>query len=707
MRTLCNRLLFLLAVLSALPSFSYAQVRESGTGEPGPVKSQHLTAELISDSGTIAPGGKSRVALALMLEPGWHVYWFYAGDSGEPPLVAWSAPTGLSLGPMQYPAPSRLPLGPLMDYGYEGTAVFPFDLSTSPQTPLGNVDLKAHVRWLVCREVCLPGKAYLGLNLKVIPQASSQTNKLIDAAVGAEPVKAPSSVKIAVTATRDMLTLSVVTGKKETSAEYYPVDDDSIRNAAEQKIESTPDGVRLVTERADTSDTLPKELKGVLKLSGGRSYTFDVPVAPAIGHSGRGDEPGLLLAVALAFAGGIILNLMPCVFPVLFLKALALVGSAGESKARQRAHGMAYTAGILCSFWIIVGALLTLRALGKQAGWGFQLQSPGFVVAMTCLLFFMALSLAGMFDLGMTLTSAGDSLARKGGYTGSFFTGVLATVVATPCTAPLMGAAIGFALSQRALVTFTVFTSLAIGLAFPYLALTFVPGWASKLPRPGRWMETLKQLTSVPLFLTVVWLLWVYGHLSGSTAGDGIDHVARLLVGLLILAIGGWILGRWPARRLGYLAAAAMAAIALAFPLFTAQSDRLQWQPFSNAALDEARSEGKPVFVDFTAAWCLSCQVNEKAVLQDRGVEQELVRRHYVLLRADWTRYDPEITSELSRVGRSGVPTYVIISGPSERATHVLPELLTRGVVLDAIRQAGTQQDSQTLTSIHTGKTGG
>ena len=707
MRTFYSRLLFLLAVLSALPVFGYAQVRESGTGEPEPVKSQHLTAELISDSGTIAPGGKSRVALALMLEPGWHVYWFYAGDSGEPPVVAWSAPTGLSLGPMQYPAPSRLPLGPLMDYGYESTAVFPFDVSTSPQTPFGNVSLKAHVRWLVCRELCLPGKAYLGLNLKVVPQASSETNKLIDAAVGGEPVKTPSSVKIAVTATRDMLTLSVVTGKKETSAEYYPVDDDSIRNAAEQKIESTPDGVRLVTERADTSDTLPKELKGVLKMSGRRSYTFDLPVASAIGHSDRGDEPGLLRAVALAFAGGIILNLMPCVFPVLFLKALALVGSAGESKTRQRAHGMAYSAGILCSFWIIVGALLTLRALGKQAGWGFQLQSPGFVVAMTCLLFFMALSLAGMFDLGMTLTSAGDSLARKGGYTGSFFTGVLATVVATPCTAPLMGAAIGFALSQRSLVTFTVFTSLAFGLALPYLALTFVPGWAGKLPRPGRWMETLKQLTSVPLFLTVVWLIWVYGRLSGSTVGDGIDHVARLLVGLLILAIGGWILGRWPARRWGYIAAAVTAAAALAFPLVTPQADRLQWRPFSNAALEEARSEGKPVFVDFTAAWCLSCQVNEKAVLQDRGVEQELVRRHYVLLRADWTRYDPEITSELSRVGRSGVPTYVIISGPSERATHVLPELLTRGVVLDAIRQAGAQQDSQTLTSIHTGKTGG
>jgi thiol:disulfide interchange protein DsbD len=318
----------------------------------------------------------------------------------------------------------------------------------------------------------------------------------------------------------------------------------------------------------------------------------------------------------------------------------------------------------------------------------------------------MALSLAGMFDLGLALTNTGDSLARKGGYTGSFFTGVLATVVATPCTAPLMGAAVGFALSQSALVSLTVFTSLAFGLASPYLVLTFVPGWARRLPRPGRWMENLKQLTSVPLFLTVVWLIWVYGRLSGSTAGDSTDHVARLLVGLLILAIGGWTLGRWPARRWGYVAAVAAAAAALAFPLITARSDRLEWQPFSNAALEEAQSEGKPVFVDFTAAWCLSCQVNEKAVLQDRGIEQELLRRHYVLLRADWTRYDPEITNELSRVGRSGVPTYVIISGPNQRSTHVLPELLTRGIVLDAIRQAGIDRDSQTLAPIPSEKGG-
>jgi thiol:disulfide interchange protein len=295
-----------------------------------------------------------------------------------------------------------------------------------------------------------------------------------------------------------------------------------------------------------------------------------------------------------------------------------------------------------------------------------------------------------MFDLGLTLTSAGDGLARKSGYAGSFFTGVLATVVATPCTAPLMGAAIGFALSQNAIVTFAVFTALALGLSLPYTALTLVPGWARWLPRPGRWMETLKQLTSIPLFLTVVWLIWVYGHLSGGAQGDSSDSIARLLVGLIVLAIAGWILGRWPARRWGYVAAGIAVLAALAAPLSASHADRLRWQPFSDAALDAARDQGKPVFVDFTAAWCLSCQVNERVVLGDKEVEQQLLRGHYVLLRADWTRYDPEITAALRRVGRSGVPTYVIFSGTRDSPPHVLPELLTRSSVLNSLGQTGS-----------------
>ncbi|HEY2039199.1 MAG TPA: protein-disulfide reductase DsbD domain-containing protein, partial [Edaphobacter sp.] len=417
MPTVCRRLLVLLIALALAP-FGNAQLREVGTGAAGPIQAQHLTAELISDSGTITPGGNSRVALLLTLEPGWHVYWMYAGDSGEPPTVKWALPQGITAGPMQYPVPSRLPLGPLMDYGYERMAVFPFDLEASQQLAFGEAQLKAHVQWLVCREVCLPGKAYLGLDLNATPKASGRTNSLIDAAVNAEPVKMPNSVRVDVNATRSMLTLNVVTGKRETSAEYYPLDDDSIRNAAEQKIEPSADGVKIVTERADISDTLPKKLQGVLKLSGGRSYTFDAPVVAPATHPDSGDAPGFLLAVLLAFAGGAILNLMPCVFPVLFLKALALVGNAGESRSHQRQHGLAYAAGILCSFWAIVGALLVLRTLGKQAGWGFHLQSPGFVVGMTFLLFFMALSLAGMFDLGLTLTSTGDGLTRRNGYAG-------------------------------------------------------------------------------------------------------------------------------------------------------------------------------------------------------------------------------------------------------------------------------------------------
>jgi len=669
---------------------SVAQIHEVGTGVPGPIQAPHLTAELIADSGTISPGNTSHVALSLTLEPGWHVYWVYAGDSGQAPSVAWLPPQGIVLGPMQYPAPTRLSFGPLMDYGYEGTAIFPFSLKASQQLSLDTTSLKAHVQWLVCREICLPGKAFLGLNLKVAPTAPSATNPLIEAALHAEPLPLPSSVKVHVSANRSLLTVDVETGHRETALEYYPLDDDSIRNAAEQKVEPTPQGAKLVTERAETTDTPPKQIKGVLKLSGGRSYTFDVPVGAPIAQPASNGEPGLFLAIVLAFAGGIILNLMPCVFPVLFLKALSLVNSANESASRQRRHGMAYTAGILFSFWVIVAVLLTLRLAGKQAGWGFQLQSPSFVVAMAFLLFFMGLSLAGMFDLGLTLTGAGDSLTRKDGYTGSFFTGVLATVVATPCTAPLMGAAIGFALSQSAVVTFTVFTALALGLAVPYLLLTLVPGWANRLPRPGRWMETLKQITAIPLFLTTVWLIWVYGRSSGDAPGESSDHIARLLVGLVVLAIAGWTLGRWPARRWGYLTALLLAVAGFAIPLSGSHSDKLRWQPFSNAALAAAQSQGKPVFVDFTAAWCLSCQVNEKAVLQDKSVEQELLRQHYVLLRADWTRYDPEITGALSRVGRSGVPTYVVISTDASSSVHVLPELLTRGVVLDAIRHAGS-----------------
>ncbi len=382
---------------------------------------------------------------------------------------------------------------------------------------------------------------------------------------------------------------------------------------------------------------------------------------------------------------------MPCVFPVLFLKGLALLQSSNEERSRLRSHGLVYTFGILVSFWIIVAALLILREGGSQIGWGFQLQSPTFIALLAAGLFFFALSLAGQFELGLSLTSVGGDLAKKQGYTGSFFTGVLATIVATPCMGPFLGAAVGFALAQPAGITFAVFTALALGLAAPYLLLSFNPAWTRLLPRPGAWMETLKHITALPLFATVIWLTWVYGSLySGGATGigpSGVDRLAHLLWCFLILAIAGWALGKWPAKWSSAIAAVILATIAIAIPLYQPKDTTLVWSPYSQQALDTARASGHPVFIDFTAAWCLSCQVNERVVLKSEEVQHQFADSKVTLLKADWTQYDPEITKQLAAVNRSGVPTYVIYPANPQAVADVLPELLTKTNVLDALKK--------------------
>ena len=379
---------------------------------------------------------------------------------------------------------------------------------------------------------------------------------------------------------------------------------------------------------------------------------------------------------------------MPCVFPVLFLKGLALVQSSGQERKHLRSHGLVYTLGILVSFWVIVAALLILRAGGSQAGWGFQLQSPAFIAVLAAGLFFFALSLAGQFDIGLSLTSVGGDLAQKQGYTGSFFTGVLATVVATPCTAPLMGAAIGFALAQPAVITFAVFTALALGLAAPYLLLSFQPAWTRILPRPGAWMEILKQLTAVTFFATVIWLAWVYGKLFAAAAASGVDQHHRASSGcFLLLAIAGWALGKWPAKLDQHHRRPPHRRLGLAIPLYQPKDTTLVWAPYSQQALDQARAAGHPVFIDFTAAWCLSCQVNERAVLKSADVQHQFSNNNVTLLKADWTQYDPEITKQLASVNRSGVPTYVIYPAMKNSSADVLPELLTKDIVLTALKK--------------------
>ncbi len=682
-----------------------AQLVEVGNGGPGPVKAEHLTAELTALSTQpvpqIAVGGKLQLGLVLSMEEHWHVYWVNAGDSGEPPTIKWTLPDGLTAGPMQFPPPARLPLGPLMDFGYEDQVAFPVMLTASPTAKLGKVHLDAKVNWLVCSSQCLPGKAHLGIDVEVVkgPVAEAPLVGALGSAIKTLPQPLPAGMSVSAVGDSKQILLTLKTGSNEEDAEFYPFDQDQIANAADQGIESLPDGIKIRLQRtADTSGaataaTLPKTLHGLIELSATEVYDITVPVtlgtvpaagpaAKKISDASQTTEVTVFTAVLLALLGGLLLNLMPCVFPVLFLKGLALVNSSNEEKIRQRAHGLMYTLGILVSFWILVGALLVLRAGGQQLGWGFQLQSPGFVAVLASLVFFLGLSLAGQFEFGLSLTSAGGELAQKQGLTGSFFTGVLATVVATPCMGPLMGTAVGFALAQAPWETFLVFTALAIGLALPYLVLTIQPQWTKLLPRPGAWMETLKQLSAVPLFGTAIWLTWVYGQLY---AKDGIDRVAALLACYLVLAIAGWALGKWPGQWKSAIVAVLLIAMALELPLRKVTVETLKWEPWTPESFEAARATGQPVFVDFTAAWCLSCQVNEKAVLQSADVDTKLISKHFILMRADWTQYDPKITQALAAVGRSGVPTYVVYPPGKVSNPDVLPELLTKAVVLKAI----------------------
>ena len=468
----------------------------------------------------------------------------------KPPRIHWSLPEGITAGQFQFPAPKRLPLGPLMDFGYEDEVLFPLTLNVDKSAKPGPAALHAKVEWLVCREVCIPGRAELELGATVADHsakpvvASAADADLYKRLLSRLPEPLPASATAVFASTATGFKLAVFTGKEEKTAAFFPAEQNILDNPAPQPASPLQRGIVLDLKKDANLTANPSQLAGVVELSDGRAYDIVAKPGAIPAAAPRTGIEGLLKAVGLAFLGGVILNLMPCVFPVLFIKGLSLVQSSSEEKHKQRGHGLVYTAGIVVSFWVLVGALLGLRAAGSTLGWGFQFQSPVFVALMAGLLFFLGLSLAGQFEIGLTLTSAGGELAQKQGYAGSFFTGVLAVIVATPCTAPFMGAAVGYALAQSAVVTFAIFTALALGLAAPYLALTFQPAWTRLLPRPGAWMEVLKQATAVPIFATVIWLVWVLVQTRGAMAA------AALLAAFLLLAIAGWILGRWPAKRI-------------------------------------------------------------------------------------------------------------------------------------------------------------
>ena len=665
-----------------------------------PVQAQHLAVQLVTARDVIHPGSTLDAGLLFRLDKGWHIYWKNAGDAGEPPTIRWTLPPGITADPIQFPTPKQLRVGPLMDYGYEDQVLFPITLHAEPSLKAAaNLEAIAKVGWIVCREVCIPGKAELKLPL-AIADASKPGNILAQALIQSyqqrvpQPLPPNSQAKFSSTPTG--FTLSVLTGKREQSAQFFPAEQGQIDNPAAQPVKPLKKGIQIALKNDASLNAAPAQLNGVVVLADGTAY--EVSATPgAIAGSEAASSGGFLAVLkiaALAFVGGIILNLMPCVFPVLFIKGLALVQSSGEERSRMRAHGWVYTLGILSSFWAVVALLLVLRVGGRQFGWGFQFQSPAFVAIMALLLFFLGLSLAGMFEIGLTLTSTGSGLASRGGYAGSFFTGVLAMVVATPCTAPFMGAAIGFALAQSMGITFAIFTALGLGLAAPYLLLSFNPAWTRLLPRPGAWMEVLKQATAVPIFATVIWLVWLFVQSAGANALIG------LLAGFVLLAIAAWILGRWPAKRIPGLVAGLVLVTAVVAPLYAAHrlpsvsatdtnresgAAASDWQAFTPQLVESYREQGKPVFVDFTASWCLSCQFNERVVLNRADVQQHLHDSGVALVRADWTKHDEVIAQTLAELGRSGVPTYVLYSGDASSVPTMLPEVLTPGIVFNAL----------------------
>jgi thiol:disulfide interchange protein len=454
----------------------------------------------------------------------------------------------------------------------------------------------------------------------------------------------------------------------------------------------------------------PERFSGILVAANGvragpAAFEFDVPFTPSTATAAPAVAADtattavpltLVLALLLAFAGGIILNLMPCVFPVVSLKILAFVQSAGDDPRRVRAHGLTFASGVLVAFWALAALLLALRAAGEEIGWGFQLQSPGFVAAMAFLLFALGLSLAGVVEIGTSLTRVGGGTSS--GHRSSFMNGALATVVATPCTAPFMGAALGFAMTQSAGTSMLIFTALGAGMAAPYVALSAWPALLRFLPRPGVWMVRFRHLMAFPLFATVAWLVWVFGHQTG------IDGVLRLLLGLTLLALGLWIWGQWvtlsAAERTKWIARTAAAGFIVTGLVLAGTSaptanagltsgpdEGIAWEIYSEERVAEERAAGRPVFIDFTAAWCLTCKVNERIAFSSNEVQQLVNTRNIAMLKADWTKRDPAITRALAGFGRSGVPLYVLYEADPAAQPRLLPEILSPGILVNAFSE--------------------
>lgn len=682
---------------------SAAQAQQSA-----PITTPHAAVTLVSETVAVEPGRAFRLGLHFKLAKGWHIYWINPGAAGEPPQLDLSLPEGAKASDIAWPTPQRVRQSDeVMSYAYVDEVLLP--LTVTPPAGVSSFPIKAKASWLICEKICVPEQGQLTLDLP-IGRASSSAQAPLFAAADARIPK-PSSD--AATISRDgVLTIAGddLSPDAVREAWFLPASWGAIDDLAPQALNVESGKLSLALKPGQAFD--PKAtLAGVLVLkdSAGRERDLTIAATPVAGGAplasptsggaaapAASDRLGLMSVLAFAFLGGLVLNLMPCVFPILAVKAMSLAGLAGRDRRVVRLHAASYTLGVVVAFGGLGAALIALRAAGASAGWGFQFQSPAFVAAVAWLLFAIGLSLSGVFEIGGGWVGVGEGLTRRDGLLGSFFTGLLAVVVASPCTAPFMGAALAAAATAPPATALLIFIALGLGLAAPYGALALAPGLAAALPRPGRWMLILRQALAFPMYGAAVWLVWVVSQQAGA------DGALVVLSGALLIGFAAWIFGatRTQARRGRAIGGAVAAAIAL-LALVTLQELQVLPQGAAAAAAAEGgtaytparlaalRAEGRPVFVNMTAAWCVTCLVNERVALSSDRVKDAFAKRNVAYLKGDWTRADPEISRFLKQHGRDGVPLYILYPPHGEKPV-VLPQILTETAVLEELNRMGS-----------------
>lgn len=658
-----------------------------------PLPEKAVSVEMVADHKTIQPGDSIRIGFRFDVAEPWHLYWVNPGNTGMPTEVKWELPEGFRVGELQFPEPKRYSNSGMVDYIMEGEFLIWTTLQTSKNLRPGtSVDISARVSWLACNQICIPGDKHLSILLR-FANPGEENSASSEAAVF-DSHNIPEIHKIISEPLQSViqndrislrLPLKEIGNSNLVEVYFFPFEP-IIEPSAPQSFQK--EGNHLVIN-ARISGVVPNEnspISGILELSfadgSQQSITLEhIALTKSNMSLGEESSTSLLFFIALAFAGGLILNLMPCVFPVIGLKIMGFASRAGDSRSRIAFHGLAFTAGILLSFWILVTVLQILRASGHELGWGFQLQNPVFVFFLMALFLVFGLSLSGVFEFGASAISLAKNSSAKSGLGESFASGILATLVATPCSAPFLAPALGAAMTLPPVQSWVLFSSIAIGLALPYLLLSLFPSALSKLPKPGQWMESFKQFMVYPLYGTVAFLLWtVLPHL---------DHTAQLnlFLSIPLLAMATWIWGRWNRPHLSRKTRKTAALIAvgvfvtgiwMGYP--SNKEDR--WQPWSQQAIATALKQGRPVFVDFTARWCATCQVNKRVSLASEKVLQSFHKHNVATLRADWTKMDPLITQELLKHEKAAVPVYLVYF-PGQPNPIMLPELLTPQIITD------------------------